>query len=87
VPPAIGRDHVGRKPPMFSAARVFRILGSTRRDRLFTREEGRPMIRVLVADDHPIVRHGIRQFVADISDIVVADDVTAAARCSTKRDR
>jgi DNA-binding NarL/FixJ family response regulator len=45
------------------------------------------MIRVLVADDHPIVRHGIRQFVADISDIVVADDVTAAARCSTKRDR
>jgi two-component system invasion response regulator UvrY len=34
------------------------------------------MIRVLVADDHPVVRHGIRQIVADTSDIVVADDVT-----------
>jgi DNA-binding NarL/FixJ family response regulator len=29
------------------------------------------MIRILIADDHPVVRHGIRQIVAETSDIAV----------------
>jgi two-component system, NarL family, invasion response regulator UvrY len=34
--------------------------------------EGKPMIRVLIADDHAIVRGGFRQFVADEPDMCVA---------------
>jgi two-component system invasion response regulator UvrY len=32
------------------------------------------MIRVFIADDHPVVRKGIRQIVADTSDIVVVGE-------------
>lgn len=32
------------------------------------------MLRVLVADDHPIVRKGLRQTIAETTDIVVADE-------------
>ena len=34
------------------------------------------MIRVLVVDDHAIVREGLRQIVADTPDIVVADEAS-----------
>jgi len=34
------------------------------------------MIRVLVADDHPIVREGLRQIIAETADIVVADEAS-----------
>lgn len=34
------------------------------------------MIRILIADDHPVVRQGIRQIVGATQDIVVAEDVT-----------
>ena len=32
------------------------------------------MLRVLVADDHPIVRMGLKQIIAETADIVVADE-------------
>jgi two-component system, NarL family, invasion response regulator UvrY len=35
------------------------------------------MIKVLVADDHPVVRQGIRQMFASTSDVVVASEATA----------
>jgi two-component system, NarL family, invasion response regulator UvrY len=34
------------------------------------------MIRVFIADDHPVVRKGIRQIVSDIPDIVIAGEAT-----------
>ncbi len=34
------------------------------------------MLRVLVADDHPIVRRGLRQIIAETSDMVVADEAS-----------
>jgi DNA-binding NarL/FixJ family response regulator len=37
------------------------------------------MIRVLVADDHAIVRRGLRQILAETSDIVVGGEAPAAA--------
>jgi two-component system invasion response regulator UvrY len=38
----------------------------------FHRTDTKPMIRVLIADDHAIVRGGFRQFVADEPDMCVA---------------
>ncbi len=35
------------------------------------------MLRVLIADDHPIVRRGLKQTVAETSDIVVADEASS----------
>jgi two-component system, NarL family, invasion response regulator UvrY len=32
------------------------------------------MIKILVADDHPVVRHGIRQIAAEAGDMLVADE-------------
>ncbi len=32
------------------------------------------MLRILVADDHPIIRRGLRQTIAETSDMVVADE-------------
>jgi len=32
------------------------------------------MLRILIADDHPVVRQGLRQIVAEASDMVVADE-------------
>ena len=34
------------------------------------------MIRILVADDHPIVREGLKQIIADSHDMVVATEAT-----------
>lgn len=34
------------------------------------------MLRILVVDDHPIVRRGLRQIIAEISDMVVADEAS-----------
>jgi DNA-binding NarL/FixJ family response regulator len=35
------------------------------------------MIQILIADDHTIVREGLKQIVADIQDIVVADEASS----------
>jgi two-component system invasion response regulator UvrY len=35
------------------------------------------MIKILIADDHTIVREGLKQIVADIHDIVVADEASS----------
>ncbi|MCK5576998.1 MAG: response regulator transcription factor, partial [Dehalococcoidales bacterium] len=32
------------------------------------------MLKILVADDHPIVRQGIKQIIADTTDMVVAGE-------------
>lgn len=37
---------------------------------------GQSMIRVLVADDHPIVREGVKQILQETSDIVVAHEAS-----------
>lgn len=34
------------------------------------------MVRILVADDHPIVREGLKQILADTTDMVVADEAS-----------
>jgi len=34
------------------------------------------MLRILIADDHPIVRQGLRQIIAEIPDMVVADEAS-----------
>lgn len=34
------------------------------------------MVRILVADDHPIVRAGLKQILADTTDMVVADEAS-----------
>ena len=38
-----------------------------------------PTLRVLIADDHAIVRHGLKQILADTGDIVVAGDAGSGA--------
>ena len=32
------------------------------------------MIRIIIADDHPIVRAGMKQIISEASDLVVADE-------------
>ena len=34
------------------------------------------MLQILIADDHPVVRRGLRQIIAETSDIVVAGEAT-----------
>lgn len=34
------------------------------------------MLRVLIADDHPVFRQGLKQIIAEASDMVVADEAT-----------
>jgi two-component system invasion response regulator UvrY len=34
------------------------------------------MLRILVADDHPIVRQGVKQIIADTTDMIVADEAS-----------
>lgn len=41
------------------------------------------MIRVLVADDHPIVREGVKQILSDTADIVVADEASTGQEAIT----
>ncbi|MGH9329138.1 MAG: response regulator [Vicinamibacterales bacterium] len=45
------------------------------------------MIKLLVVDDHPVVRQGIRQMLADAVDIVVEDDAVNGAEALTKGRR
>lgn len=46
------------------------------------------MIKLLIVDDHPVVRQGIRQILAEARDIVVADEAVngAAAIAKSQRD-
>jgi len=39
-------------------------------------KQGKHMIKILIADDHAIVREGLKQIVAETSDIVVADEAS-----------
>ena len=34
------------------------------------------MLKILIADDHPIVRQGLKQIISEIPDMVVADEAT-----------
>jgi two-component system invasion response regulator UvrY len=34
------------------------------------------MLRILIADDHPIVRHGLKQLIAKTSDMIVVDEAS-----------
>lgn len=42
-------------------------------------EIGIPMIRILIADDHAIVRAGLRQFIADQADMEVAGEAASGS--------
>lgn len=42
------------------------------------------MLRILIADDHPIVRRGLKQIVAETSDMVVADEANNGAEVLNK---
>jgi DNA-binding NarL/FixJ family response regulator len=42
------------------------------------------VIRVLVADDHPVVRQGIRQILADASDIVIGAEAVTGEEVMTR---
>src|SRR5258706_6700124 len=42
------------------------------------------MIRLLVVDDHPIVRQGVRQILGEASDFAVIDEASNAADALTK---
>lgn len=56
------------------------VTGSRSRTPDRVRPAGRrpPRIRVLVADDHPIVRQGLRQIIADTADMEVVAEATNA---------
>ena len=36
------------------------------------------MFRIIIADDHPIVRNGLRQIISDERDLIVASEVANA---------
>jgi len=42
------------------------------------------MIRILVADDHAIVREGLKQILADVSDMTVCDEAASGAETLAK---
>jgi len=45
------------------------------------------MIRILVADDHAIVREGLKQIIADIPDMVVADEASSGQEVLKKTSK
>jgi len=46
------------------------------------------MIKVLVVDDHPLIREGIRQILAKINDIILEDEASNTSECKRKlRDK
>jgi len=42
------------------------------------------MIKILIADDHTVVREGLKQIVAETSDMVVADEATSGHEALNK---
>src|SRR5204863_8304183 len=58
--------------------RAVRGRGGTRHDRLRADSEGL-MITVLIADDHDIVREGLKQIVSETNDIVVGGEARTGA--------
>jgi len=45
------------------------------------------MIKILVADDHPVVRQGLKQIVADTSDLVVTGEASRGREVLEKIDK
>jgi len=45
------------------------------------------MIKILVADDHAIVREGLKQIIADIPDMVVADEASSGQEVLEKASK
>lgn len=45
------------------------------------------MIKILIADDHAIVREGLKQIVAETSDMVVADEVSSGHEVLAKASK
>ena len=45
------------------------------------------MIKLLIVDDHPVVRQGIRQILAEAADIIVADEAVNGASAIAKCQR
>jgi two-component system invasion response regulator UvrY len=42
------------------------------------------MVRILIVDDHPIVRHGLKQLIAKTSDMVVVDEASNGFEATSK---
>ena len=42
------------------------------------------MIRIIIADDHPIVRAGMKQIISEASDLVVADEASDGHKLLSK---
>ncbi len=42
------------------------------------------MIRILIADDHPVVRRGLKQTIAEIPDAVTVDEATDGMEALSK---
>ena len=42
------------------------------------------MLRILIADDHPLVRRGLKQIIAETSDMVVADEAADGREALSK---
>ena len=47
-------------------------------------KRGRAMIKILIADDHPVVRQGIKQILAETRDLVVADEAASGQEVMKK---
>lgn len=42
------------------------------------------MLKILIADDHPVVRKGLKQIIGEIPDMVVADEATSGSEVLSK---
>ena len=42
------------------------------------------MLRILIADDHPLVRRGLKQIIAETPDMVVADEAADGREALSK---
>ena len=45
------------------------------------------MIKIIIADDHPIVRAGMKQIIAEDSDLMVADEASDGQKLLSKIKR
>ena len=42
------------------------------------------MIKIIIADDHPIVRAGMKQIISEASDLIVADEASDGHKLLSK---